>query len=154
MAEKEIESLLETAMGNLRQMVDANTVVGTMMTVGDNCNIIPLSKVTCGFVAGGGEYGKGKDSGLQNGAFCGGSGGGLTVAPLGFIAITGDVVRFVPVESGNSATEKLVEAVPSIFQQVQKWVNKKEAAQTSCEQTTGTTASTEPASANPSSATE
>ena len=74
--------------------------------------------------------------------------------PLGFIAITGDVVRFVPVESGNSATEKLVEAVPSIFQQVQKWVNKKEAAQTSCEQTTGTTASTEPASANPSSATE
>jgi len=113
-------------MGNLRQMVDANTVVGTMMTVSENCHIIPLSKVTCGFVAGGGEYGKGKNGGSNNAAFCGGSGGGLTVAPLGFIAITENVVRFVPVEQANSAAEKLVEAVPGMFQQVQSWISKKQ----------------------------
>ncbi len=127
MAEKEIDSLLQTAMSNLRQMVDANTVVGTMMTVGENCHIIPLSKVTCGFVAGGGEYGKGKDSGANNAAFCGGSGGGLTVAPLGFIAVTDNVVRFVPVEQTGGTAEKLVEAVPGIFQQVQAWHSKKQA---------------------------
>ncbi len=123
MAEKAIEGLVETAMSNLRQMVDANTVVGDVLSVGEGCYIIPLSKVACGFVAGGGEYNK--TASERNGAFCGGSGGGLSVTPLGFIAVTGECVRFVPVDNANDVMGQVLENIPNLFQQVQNFMSNK-----------------------------
>ena len=51
-----IEGLMTTAMENLKQMVDVNTVVGDAVEANDGTVIIPLSQVAFGFAAGGGEY--------------------------------------------------------------------------------------------------
>ena len=52
-----IESLMGTSMESIREMVDVNTVVGEPVHTQDGSTIIPISKVSFGFVAGGGEYG-------------------------------------------------------------------------------------------------
>ena len=55
--EQNIAGLLDTAMEKLNGMVQVNTVVGAPIFAGDT-TIIPISKVSLGFVAGGGEYGQ------------------------------------------------------------------------------------------------
>ena len=51
-----IESLMGTTMENIRDMVDVNTVVGDPVQTADGVTVIPISRVSFGFVAGGGEY--------------------------------------------------------------------------------------------------
>ena len=48
---------MQTAMESIKQMVDVNTVVGDAVQTGDGGVIIPVSRVSFGFAAGGGEYG-------------------------------------------------------------------------------------------------
>ena len=45
-----------TAMTSLESMVDVNTIVGDMVTPPDGTVIIPVSKVSFGFAAGGSEF--------------------------------------------------------------------------------------------------
>ena len=51
-------------------------------------SIIPISKLTVGFAGGGFDYGQKKLSQLQN--FGGGSGTGISITPVAFLAVTPD----------------------------------------------------------------
>ena len=52
-----IEALMKTAMESIREMVDVNTIVGDAnLQHPMEQIIIPISKVSFGFAAGGGEY--------------------------------------------------------------------------------------------------
>ena len=44
MAEHPIEGLMDTAMSNIKSMVDVNTIVGNPVTIPDGTTIIPISK--------------------------------------------------------------------------------------------------------------
>ena len=74
MDDNSIQGLMQTAMTNIREMVDVNTIIGDAVTTPDGTVIIPISKVTFGFVAGGGK-GECEVKEPKNG-FGGGSGGG------------------------------------------------------------------------------
>ena len=56
MIDNPIEGLVKTAMVSIKEMVDVNTVVGDPVETPDGSIIIPISRVACGFAAGGGEY--------------------------------------------------------------------------------------------------
>src|SRR5690606_37334977 len=97
-----IEGLMKTAMESIKEMVDVNTVVGDAVETQDGTVIIPVSRVSFGFAAGGGEYGgdRGGMSGRQEAAkapFAGGSGAGVSVQPVGFLIVGHDQVRMLPV---------------------------------------------------------
>ena len=51
-----IEGLMNTAMSNLREMIDVNTIVGDPIETINGTIIIPISKVSFGFAAGGCEF--------------------------------------------------------------------------------------------------
>ncbi len=55
MSEHPIEGLMRTAMNSIKDMIDVNTIVGEKITAGNN-TIIPISKVSFGFAAGGSEF--------------------------------------------------------------------------------------------------
>lgn len=112
--EKNIEGLLGTAMDKLGSMVNVNTVVGQPITAGD-LTIIPISKVSLGFVAGGGEYAA-KEQGEP--AFGGGSGGGMSVNPVGFLACGNGSVRYIPV-NGQDPLDKLVDMTPGLIDKIE-----------------------------------
>ena len=56
MSEHPIENLMITAMSSLRDMIDVNTIVGDTVEMTDGTVIIPVSKVSFGFAAGGSEF--------------------------------------------------------------------------------------------------
>ena len=51
-----IENIMAATLENIRDMVDVNTVIGEPIPTSEGSTIIPLSRVSFGFVAGGGEY--------------------------------------------------------------------------------------------------
>jgi len=73
-----IESLMGTSMESIREMVDVNTVVGDPVQTQDGSTVIPISKVSFGFVAGGGEYAMGPQK-QEESPFAGGAGAGVSV---------------------------------------------------------------------------
>lgn len=142
MAEHPIQGLMRTAMDSIKQMVDVNTVVGTPVEAHDGSVIIPISRVTFGFAAGGGDFedqrprrsvghwsrrrGPGSegdqegDSGGERGSplpFAGGSGAGVSVNPVGFLVVTDGDVRLISVE-GMPVLERLVDMAPVLLDQV------------------------------------
>ena len=126
-----IENLMKTTMESLKAMVDVNTVVGEAVETKDGTVIVPVSRVTFGFVAGGGDEAsmdqgeayqtsqtsKGQDSGMGNEGnlpFTGGSGAGVSVKPVGFLVVGDGKVRFLPVDS-RAVYDRLLEAAPDLL---------------------------------------
>jgi len=83
--DKKLESLVDVSLEKIRSLIDVNCVIGSAISMPDGTSIIPISKVSVGFVSGGGEY---NDlNAKRNSAdfpMAGGTGGGFTVSPIGF----------------------------------------------------------------------
>ncbi len=122
MAGQPIESLMKTAMENIKEMVNVNTVVGDPVESPDGTVIIPVSRVSCGFAAGGGEFevsaGEGGGGQDQTPFFAGGSGGGVSVRPVGFLVVGNGRIRLLPVD-GNAIADRLIDVAPQIISQIQ-----------------------------------
>lgn len=112
-----IEALMKTAMESIKGMIDVNTVVGQPVETRDGGTIIPVSRVSFGFAAGGGEYWSRSTD--QNGhPFGGGSGAGVTVHPVGFLVMHGENVRLLSVDKGD-VWESLANNIPQLIDQLQ-----------------------------------
>ena len=85
-----ISELIESSLDSIRELVDANTIIGEPIVTGSGTTIIPVSKVSVGFAGGGNDY-AGKNSvaaGKNN--FGGGGGTGVSVTPVGFLVVGAD----------------------------------------------------------------
>ena len=105
-----------TSMESIREMVDVNTVVGDPVQTQDGSTIIPISKVSFGFVAGGGEYLCGSmRPRTEEMPFAGGAGAGVSVHPMGFLVCSQNGVRLL---SANCASpmERIVEMIPQALE--------------------------------------
>ena len=56
MSNHPIEGLMTTAMNSIQNMIDVNTIIGEPIETSNNIIIIPISKVSFGFAAGGSEF--------------------------------------------------------------------------------------------------
>lgn len=109
---------MQTAMQSLQGMVDVNTVVGDAVETKDGAVIVPVSQVSFGFCAGGGEYGVARRA-ADGGAipFGGGSGAGVSVRPVAFLVVYQGSVRLLPVDQ-RASFERLIELAPEIADKV------------------------------------
>jgi len=119
-----IEGLMSEAMEHIRQMVDVNTIVGAPITTPDGTTVIPISKVTFGFGAGGSQFsakptGKKEDEAL----FGGGSGGGVSISPVAFLIVNSEQIKLLPVKSASTTTDKLIDLVPELINKFNKIAN-------------------------------
>ena len=108
-------------MEHIRSMVDVNTVIGSPVTGSKGTTIIPISKVSFGFVAGGGEYLVDDHRSRtaitsETYPFAGGTGAGVSVQPVGFLVVGEDSVKVLPAQS-NSAMERVVELLPQLMEE-------------------------------------
>ena len=121
-----IESIMTTTMENIRDMVDVNTVIGDPVSTPDGSTVIPISRVSFGFVAGGGEYSAGElpetdDPSLP---FAGGTGAGVTVHPMGFLFIGQDQVRLLPAQY-YAPIDRIIEMVPQVLCDIRRMISDK-----------------------------
>lgn len=105
---KKIDSFLEKTAEKLTGIVDVNTVIGKPVQTASGAQVIPFTKVTMGYLSGGGEYGEVKkideDECLP---FAGGAGTIVNVKPAGFLIDDGHECRIVRVT--DDALDTLIE---------------------------------------------
>ena len=77
MSEKNLEGLLNVSLGNIKSMVDSNSIIGEPIVTPDGTTIIPVSKVSFGFASGGSEFTGKNQQASQKPPFGGGSGAGI-----------------------------------------------------------------------------
>ena len=85
-----LNELVDTALENLRGLVDANTVIGTPIVTASGTTVIPVSKVSIGIAGGGNDYSQKGETASGKASFSGGGGTGLTMIPLGFLVVSAD----------------------------------------------------------------
>ena len=133
MSEHPIEGLMTTAMNSIQDMIDVNTIIGEPIETSNNIVIIPISKVSFGFAAGGSEF-KGetideykkvdKEEAIQYRLpFGGGSGAGVTINPIAFLVITPENVRLMPV-THSSSLDRLIDYSPDLMEKTNNMMNR------------------------------
>lgn len=119
MSEHPIQGLMDTAMSNIKSMVDVNTIVGEPVTTPDGTVIIPISTVSFGFGAGGTQFAAKNDTVTpQNPMFGGGCGGGANVKPIAFLVVGGGNVRLLPISDKSTPVDKIIDMVPDVVDKV------------------------------------
>ena len=116
-----VKDLVTSAIGRIHELSDADTIIGKPIKIDDSITIIPVSKVSYGFAAGGSDL----PSKSEKEIFGGGSGGGVSIQPLAFIVISDGDVRLLELGSGNSPTNAIINAVPDLFTKIQNMFSKK-----------------------------
>lgn len=133
MSEHPIEGLMLTAMNSIQDMIDVNTIIGEPIETSNNIVIIPISKVSFGFAAGGSEFSgetvneyskKEKEEEIQYRLpFGGGSGAGVTINPIAFLVIQPNNVKLMPV-THSSSLDKLLDYVPDLLEKTNNIMNR------------------------------
>ena len=85
----------------------------TVVDAGGGVTILPVCKVSFGFVTGGSEYPK-----SQKEAFGGGNGGGVTIVPIAFLVIKNGDVSLLQVQSFSSTSDRVVGMVPEVMDKI------------------------------------
>ncbi len=120
MSEKNLESLVTSALEKLHTLADGETVVGKPIITGENITIIPISKVSIGFGAGGSDLPTKGNKDL----FGGGSGAGVSVTPLAFITISNGEVKLLEMTAQASPTNAVINLVPQVVDKITGFLNK------------------------------
>lgn len=116
-----IEGLVKTAMEKIHEMVDCETVVGKPIVTADGTTIIPVSKVSFGFASGGSDL----PTKSAKETFGGGSGAGITIQPIAFIAVYKGEVKLLQLTANASKENAIVNMVPEVIDKITEFLNKK-----------------------------
>ena len=143
-----MNDMISTSLSKIRELVDAQTIIGEPINTNGGTVIIPVSKVTVGYVSGGLDYSSKKDdtaakpNAPKN--FGGGGGTGVSVVPVGFLTVNADgKVDFLPVagnggSGGGDSIDKiasLVERTPDILEKIKAVFQKKNPEENKAENT-------------------
>lgn len=125
-----ITKLMETTLAKVRELGDAETIIGKPVVTPDGVTVIPVSKLSCGFGTGGSDFNTRHNSNAV--LFGGGGGAGVEITPVSFIVIRGDRVDVLPAGGTVAApvspssiiatVEKAVETVPGLIEKVEAFL--------------------------------
>ncbi|MEG1524078.1 MAG: GerW family sporulation protein [Clostridia bacterium] len=125
-----LETIMQSTLSELKQLVDVDTIIGKPVQLGDGRLVMPVSRVSLGFVSGGGEYstknpvmnaGLTLDSSNRPYPFAGMLTAGVSIMPVAFLSVSDEHVGVL------SATEqepyaKIMQLVPEMLHTVQELV--------------------------------
>ena len=123
MAEHPIEGMMGVTMEKIRQLVDANTIIGEPITV-DGATIIPISRVTFGFASGGTDF-DGKNAANKD-LFGGGSGAGVNIQPVAFLVVKDGCVRTIQLSDNADTINRALTMLPELVDKVAALIKKDE----------------------------
>ena len=126
-----LETIMETTIGRLRELVDANTVIGAPVKLGEETLVVPVSRISLGFVSGGGEYGTKNpvprtgfalEAGSRAYPFAGTLAAGVGVRPIAFLCVQGERISVLPADT-DEPLDRLVASVPSLCGEIRQFID-------------------------------
>ena len=106
----DMSEIIKASLEGIKSFADAQTIVGKLITTPSGVTVIPISKLSVGFIGAGADYGQKKLTHAQN--FGGGSGAGVSITPIAFLTIAPDgSIDVLNVNEKKSIADKLVSLV-------------------------------------------
>lgn len=102
---KKIDKMVESSIKQVTDLIDVNTIVGKPIETPTGFHLIPISKVSMGFLSGGGEYGSVKIS-KEDYPFSGGTGAIVNLKPCAFLIDDGKEIKVLRIT--DDAIEELL----------------------------------------------
>lgn len=115
-----ISELLQVSMNQIKDMIDANTIIGTPFH-SEDVTIIPVSKLFLGFVSGGSDI-KGMTN-KEDPLFGGGTGGGVSIVPVAFLVIKKDDIQLLAINNETHLFEKIIDLIPKTYEKAKTLFN-------------------------------
>lgn len=153
MSEHPIQGLMTTAMENLKEMIDVNTIIGDPVETPDGSVILTVSKVGFGFAAGGSEFmvgggGSNNQSDQQQQQqtklpFGGGSGGGVSITPIAFLIVNAKEIKMVHLDESTHLYERILDLAPQAVDKIQQMIGSKDKSSQNNNQQSGESKKTE-----------
>lgn len=113
-----IEALVNTAMAKVKELADGEAIVGKPIVTADGTTVIPVSKVSVGFASGGSDLPtKTKET------FGGGSGGGVTITPVAFIAVYKGEVKLLQLTANSPQGNAIIDMVPTVLDKITSFID-------------------------------
>lgn len=122
----DMSEIIKTTLEGIDSFTDVNSVVGSVIKTPEGMTVIPISKITVGFLGGGADYGQKKLS--QQQSFGGGSGAGISISPVAFLTVSPDSsVNLIPLNSESKAgvdrITNLIERSPEIIERIKQFLS-------------------------------
>jgi uncharacterized spore protein YtfJ len=111
-----LADIIKTALDQMQYIAKTETVIGEPIKAG-TVTLIPVSRISIGFAAGGG----GKDDKCSTGA---GTGGGISITPVAFISVSEDRVQVHPVNPYDPILSKILSVAPDAIKKVSRYFKK------------------------------
>ena len=120
-----LPNMVENTLAKIKEMIDANTVVGSPITTPEGVTILPISKISIGFAGGGSDF-VSKNANKFDNPFGGGTGAGVNITPVAFLILRGDSVRMLPIAAPVSNTaDRVVEMIPDVLDKISAFIDSK-----------------------------
>ena len=121
MAEKPVQELMASALEKMQDLVDSNTVIGSPIYTQDGTTILPVSKISFGFVSGGTDFA----NKTQKDLFGGAASSGASITPVGFLVIKDGSVKLMQLAEGGATLDRLINMMPEVIDRVEGFIAKK-----------------------------
>lgn len=122
-----VSELMAETIQQIRNAVDANTVVGEPIVAGE-VTLIPVSRISLGFGTGGSEMGGKAPKALGENPFGGGGGAGLKVIPVCFLVVSGGMVEVLPVDAApETSLDRVVDLIPDLVNKLTSYLEERKA---------------------------
>ncbi len=104
----DITDVVKVVMEQIKETVRSETVIGTPVQAEESV-IVPVSRVSFGFGAGGGQNSVPGKGGM-------GTAGGATVEPVAFVVVSKGKAQLLPLKSREATLTRLIDLVPTIVE--------------------------------------
>ena len=122
-----VSELMAETIQQIRNAVDANTVVGEPIVAGE-VTLIPVSRISLGVGTGGSEMGGKAPKALGENPFGGGGGAGLKVIPVCFLVVSGGMVKVLPVDAApETSLDRVVDLIPDLVNKLTSYLEERKA---------------------------
>ncbi len=132
MANSNLNDMIETSLQKIKELAQSETVIGDPISLPGGVTVIPVSKISMGFVSGGLDFPSRKTSDAPVATKFGGGGGtGITVSPVAFLTVTETgTVQLLPIMNPADADTldkitALVEKAPDVLLRLKKVIGGK-----------------------------
>ena len=127
-----LSELIGNSLKSLKELSDSETIVGSPIVTASGVTVIPVSKLSMGFVGGGLDYGKKlkakpdvKEYSDGKPNFGGGGGTGVSLVPVAFLVVSPEGnVSVLPItnESSGDTISTLIERAPSVAEKIKSFL--------------------------------
>ena len=115
--------IIKSTLDAVKEFTGSDAIVGSVINTPSGVSLIPISKITVGFIGGGADYGPKRLSQPQS--FGGGSGAGISISPIAFLSVSPEAsVSIIPLvndqKSGIDRITTIIERSPEIIDKIKK----------------------------------